>query len=302
MVLEERMSEMKKQKKNSKKKMQTRAQRIRSMVMMSLLCVMMITGATYAWFTLSNTARVGDMTLTVGDVTGLRIAEDKGSKPTEQEYGNVISLTGKIIGKFLPSTTTNGVSFLEPVYDDLGQVEKTKDATKSLSSKSASSDEGYYYESTFYLKSLGKDATVTLKDGTGLAGNGITKTGQAGTFVVVDTTDNTKVQLGSAAIRISLNDGTNTLIYEPNQNLSDTTGIKATDNSNSTVVASSSIQNASGEFTKQSKGLKLTKGTDTKITMRIWIEGTDAQCVNEISAENLVAQLQFTTENTLTTE
>lgn len=35
-----------------------KAKKIRSMVMMSLLCILMLSAATYAWFSLSNTAKV----------------------------------------------------------------------------------------------------------------------------------------------------------------------------------------------------------------------------------------------------
>ena len=49
---------------------------LKKLVFVCALCIIILVTATYAWFTLSNTARVTNMQLTVGDVTGLQIAPD----------------------------------------------------------------------------------------------------------------------------------------------------------------------------------------------------------------------------------
>lgn len=278
-------------KKQTKK---TKGQRVRGIVMMSLICIMLLSAATYAWFTLSNTAKVANMTLTVGNVTGLQIAEDTGSGAGT--YGASIDYTGKIKGKFLPATTLDGKAMLEPVYNDEGAVSSTKAATKKLD-KNTTSDgtEGYYYETSFYLKALGANASVKLKDGTGLDGTGVATGDEAGTYVLESAS---KDHLGCAAIRISLSNSSETLVYEPNNGISVSTGTRATDSRTSKdPVATTSLQKNDGSFTSQSQKLTLVANTDTKITMRMWIEGSDVQCVNEIAANELAAQLQFTTES-----
>lgn len=313
-----------------------KAKKIRSMVMMSLLCVLMLSAATYAWFTLSKTAKVSNMTMTVGDVTGLQIAPDVGEsgKHSPGTYSAVLTFGASgsdfgpagsttkynITGKLKPATTSDGILFKEPRYNDDGKVDgfNTENVSK-LQNGSAETEEGFYYETTFYMKALGdgnKTIQVQLKDGeiadtsktTGIADS--EPPTSTGTYVLAKYgTDKSsqKSYLGTQAIRISLSvtdkeNTTTTLIYQPNQDLHGEGGVLAgiNSNNNNNVVAyeqykdiSTSKQDVAGSFTAQSKTLPLKLGEDTLVTMRIWIEGYDKDCVNEISLDNIIAQLLF---------
>lgn len=295
-------------KKKKTKNIAKKAKKMRSIVMMSLLCVLMLSAATYAWFTLSNTAKVSNLTMTVGDVTGLQIAVDTGTGAgtygNELKYGDGEAASYKIIGTLLPATLMDKTNAIKkPVYDPAGSGAVTDvsavDASEVLKNGSASSATGYYYETTFYLKSLGKDISVRLKKGESLAGTGVQTGNETGTYVLNNKTqtetNNSTTHIGAKAVRIWLTDGTNHIIYQPNSDLTAGSNYTLATDSRSlkSTEAPTDVQSAAGTFGSTQGSLSLAKDTDKKITMRIWIEGTDEFCGNEIKLEDIIAQLQF---------
>lgn len=297
--------------KNEKKKIKSitkKAKKIRSIVMMSLLCVLMLSAATYAWFTLSDTAKVSNLTMTVGDVTGLQIAIDNGTSPgiygNELKYGEGEADSYGIKGTLFPATLINKIDGIKkPVYDPAGSGAVTDvaavETTEILKNDSAPSATGYYYETTFYLKSLGKNIDVQLKKGENLNGTGVQNETETGTYVLnkiaQSRSGNGSTHIGAKAVRIWLTDGENSIIYQPNSDLtagSNTYTLAEDKRSERTTEYPTDLQLANGTFSRQGK-LSLAANTDTKITMRIWIEGTDEFCGNEIKLENIIAQLQF---------
>ena len=115
--------------------------------------------------------------------------------------------------------------------------------------------------------------------------------------------DNAKKVPASAAVRMSLTvDGSQTAssIFEPNIDIANPEGLVAgTDyakNSVSDPIESTITQNKNGTMNTNGVAVHLSKDTETKIVLNVWIEGTDDQCVNQISAKNLIGQLVFTKE------
>lgn len=287
-----------------KKKVTKKAKKARSVVMMLLMCILLLSAATYAWFSLSNTARVNNLTMTVSEADGLRVALDKGSEPAESEWSGSISLD-EVKGVLVPATTSDGKSFSKPEYDDEGKVEKVTALTGTdgelTKANTDEKKEGYYYTFTFYMQSLGADADIKLVRGTDL-GNPSRK----GTYVVrnSDKTKDAKTTQdnAAAALRISIQaDGSNTMgIYEPCADVTFT----------GTTTAAETSYTKVGNYQTQKQGVNggfgasyssdnsdmifhLTKDKKTKITLHIWVEGEDDQCVNQIELDNLLMQLQF---------
>lgn len=306
-----------KREENEKKKSKSftqKAKKIRSIVMMSLLCVLLLSAATYAWFTLSDTAKVSNLTMTVGDVTGLQIARDKNAISNENgpdTYGSQLEFGStseyQIKGKLLPATLANDETTIKkPTYND-GAVTgiEAVDGSYLTNKSDDNTKEGYYYETTFYLKSVGKDISVQLADGTTSEGNelpatGIEVGGEKGTFVLNASTQksgakNGETHIGARAIRIWLSTGNSEIIYQPNYNLSDgKTYTTASDISGKTAKAPTDKQDKNGTFVAEKRGkLNLLADQNTLVTMRIWLEGTDTACGNEIILEDIIAQLQF---------
>ena len=293
----------KKQETKKTKSLTQKAKKIRSIIMMTLLCVLMMSAATYAWFTLSNTAKATNLTMTVGDTTGLQIAPDTGTGAGT--FGSSITFND-IKGTILPATTSNGINFFKPIYGDDGEVSSTEATTEYLDEKNTDTNkEGYYIQYTFYLKSLGADSDVWLKAGSGISDGIWTENGSqySGTYMLAKEVDNAKKVPASAAVRMSLTvDGSQTAssIFEPNIDIANPEGLVAgTDyakNSVSDPIESTITQNKNGTMNTNGVAVHLSKDTETKIVLNVWIEGTDDQCVNQISAKNLIGQLVFTKE------
>lgn len=291
--------------KKRKKNVITKAKRVRNMVMMLLLCILMMSAATYAWFTLSNTAKIANLTMTVGEATGLQIAEDKGNTPGESDWKGTID-GGTFAGKLLPATTTNGINMLEPEYNDDGEVSGTKTATESITKTSTNTDEGYYIETSFYLRAIGAaDGTTKIKlaDGVGIGTNGIWSEANSynGTYVLSKNVNAGDI-LPGAAVRISLQiaDVASATVFEPNSDYRTNASQVANDiRENKDIVTSTVTQTMAGTCS-DNVILTLNNNEATKIILRIWIEGGDLQCGNEISAKDIVTQLKFVTDNTTT--
>ncbi len=320
-----------------KGKVVKKLKKIRSIVMMLMVCVMLLSAATYAWFSLSNLARVSNLTMTVSEADGLRVALNKGTDdnpttPAESEWSGSISLAETVVnGVLKPATTANGLIFQRPQYSDEGVVtgfitgDSVNMLDKTNTANLANAAEGYYCRYTFWMEALKEDAVVHLSRGANLD-----QDSRTGTYIVrnaakraektaaqqaksaVDATLATRVSIiagtmGATAPTTSENDYHAYKIYEP---------FAAAHTLGATSVSQASVsptlasvypatadyimkQNADGTFAGGttaggSQGLfKLKADTPTLITLYIWIEGSDEDCINQIELDDLIMQLQF---------
>ncbi len=291
----------KKQETKKNKSLVKKAKKIRSVIMMTLLCVLMMSAATYAWFTLSNTSKVSNMTMTVGDVSGLQVADDEnGTEPQPDAWkGATTAVTFK--GTLLPATTTDGINIKQPKYNEDGAVSELETSEPAkLDKTSAESDQGYYVEYTFWIRATGADGqttTVKLDEGKD-TNNGVyaENSSATGTYSL-SKAKGTNGILPSAAVRVSLIKDNTAKVYEPNSNFSTASTIYAKDERSDQAAKVSDVkQNITGEFSPaDSNVLTLTNNVATKITLKLWLEGTDPQCGNEITAKDIITQLQFST-------
>lgn len=312
---------MREENEKKQKNIVKKAKKIRSMVMMSLLCVLMLSAATYAWFTLSNTAKVSNLTMTVGDVTGLQVADWASDSETISDTGDnawrAETTAVEFNGKLLPATTKDGKTFLAPDYADNGSVDNTTSASKYLTKGSAKNDEGYYIEYKFWMRASGVargKTKVKLDVGTDL-NNGIykeTNPQPKGTYSLSKDVNEGDV-LPSSAVRIAIikdasaGETESIKVYEPNAkndsgaDLENAKIIASDVRGDKKTVDSDVLQKVGGEFvSSSSEVLELTNNKQTLIKLYIWIEGTDPQCGNEIAAKNIISQLKFSTVTTET--
>ena len=289
------------------KRVKKNAKRLRSVIMLALMSIMLLSTATYAWFTLSDTARISGLTMSVTDVTGLRIHPDvDGNKPSEasDKWSSKIDFAENGAptlwkGSLLPATTKDGIVFHKPVYDEDGKVSEVEELTGEdgkLSKTSAEDAEGYYYETSFWMESMGEAGEIVLVNGD-TSGNKKT-----GTYVIEDNTDKSGKTTMNAitALRISITDGNETAVYEPYSELHNENGLKTEIETavKNMLITNTKKQNSNGSFVNGTDGASaklftLEADEITKITIRIWIEGNDDDCVNQIQLANLLAQLQF---------
>lgn len=308
------------------KKERAKKRNMRNTVIMAVLCVALLSSATYAWFTLSDSARINNLTLTVGEVSGLMIAEETSAgKPGT--YGSEINLTAltNATGKLMPATLAKldgaaNYAVVKPDYKDSdigieGLVALTDGETMNDSNASSSTGNYYCYEKVFYMKSEGAAADVYL------VGSAVDGTGT----YVKDTDPQADPAYPAAwSMRIAFFEtdstgSTETLlaVYEPNsdQTFGDRTdkvldadisyGTATLWSADEAADAASTVganlqQTLAGTFVNgtgntSEKLFSLTADTDHRIVMRVYFAGEDNDCCNIISANKIAGQLKFTT-------
>lgn len=139
-----------------KKERIRRIKAIRRNIVLASAFLLVVGGiGTFAWFSVSNRARVENLALIADHSGNLQIADDLGNKPGT--YSDVLDLTkatgaSELKNKVLsPVTTKDGVNFFAPVYNASTQ---SVDSVTAISNKEELK-KYYIYEKSFYLKAGG---------------------------------------------------------------------------------------------------------------------------------------------------
>lgn len=321
-----------KRKKDNEEKRQHRKQLIMttSMIMVSVL---VISVASYAWYRITNTPKITNAEFTADTIGNLQISnvKDNNGVNIPEEYKDSIELFDGVSSEnsntmyLNPVTTEDGISFYKPVYngDKIEKMqlldEKNADDYKELHTK-------YVYEKKFFLKAgtdslkQGKEKYYDIhfvgKSQDEISGS-VSFDETTGTYVVGNKNTN-DYDTAANSIRISFefkNAQTGeTVIYEPNSDKHNK-GIAGTNMSSYTnkgdekygeYTTLKQLADKSFKISENSKGTDsmsdvicvIKEGVDVECTLRMWIEGTDEDCMNEIAADTMLGQIQFiSTEN-----
>lgn len=325
-------------KKKVSRKVTKRQRNLRNTIMMAGLSVVLLSGATYAWFTLSNTAKITNLSLGVAKSSGLLIAPAKdGGAVDSDKYGTILELDmTNEQAVLLPATLAdlsgnNGTNYVmcKPVYageegkvTSLSQITASDKVLKDSDVSGDAASEGYYYEKDFYLR-VNADGTynITLKAGT-FENNKATggtyvgeKSDNSASQLSTEAGNNAEALSAASAIRIAfyiVSDNTESIkaVYEPNKDYvktgkaSSIAGIGYNDknyslfdiqNPGDNIVAAR--QSVDGKFSDSSNDsdvlFTMAGDTDNHYRMKVWIEGTDDQCYNEIALNSILGQIQF---------
>ncbi len=295
-------------------------------IVMAVLCVALLSGATYAWFTLSNTAKISNLSMTVGGAGGLLI-----SYKSDGDFGSELKLGDASDKKVIPASigewNSKTALFKPDTYTteitgmtEVATAEKLKYTFSSSSTGTWNNPStAYCVEQDFYLKINaegtynialnGTDFTnMTSSDMSNVAGSYIVEKDASGNFVQATTAD-----LNAASIlRIAFyvyNGDTPELkaIYEPNADANPTVnaGEYIASPSAFTPYSTNVIQQGvSGKFEGNTDGtydattsnalFQMTGGTQpTKVMMQVYFDGDDAQCANGVALEKIFGQIEF---------
>ncbi|MGN0341728.1 MAG: hypothetical protein ACI4DO_02950 [Roseburia sp.] len=278
---------------NKRKIDRSKIKKLRTAVVMALICALMLSGATYAWFTLGNTARVNSLMLQVTSEGNLYVAKDASGLSQKQTEVSLASGATQIL---YPCTTdSSGKNMLSPVYASDNLVNGTSPVSADVKGD-------YYYETDIYLEveeilssgSAANDYAITL---------GKNSNNNDGTYVN-SRESNASDQHPERCVRISFTlDGNTYAVYEPNYNAPANTGDLAENQAGQGYAGSIHKQETGGAFVNESGTVYYTgdsselfriKGnTPTKVTIRVWFEGTDADCRNSIQDAQILSQLKF---------
>ena len=289
-----------------------------------------ISVATYAWFMISNTPKIVSAEFTADTIGNLQISNVKvqNSKDTPEGYKNSINLfdgvsdTDRAKLYLSPVTTEDGLKFFKPVYNSDGTVQELQKLKEDTAADKTELNTKYVYEKKFFLRAgaSGVDSSKAKDFNVYLAGQTTTEAGQTnptfddsyGSFLM-DSANGSKT--AANAVRVSFK-FTNvvtgdTTIYEPNYdkhnggtvggNMSDYTnpsGKKYGKYSTIQQYANKSFKVSGSNGTKERSDAICTikEGQDVEVTMRIWIEGMDEDCDNEIAADKMKGQIQFVSQ------
>lgn len=284
---------------------------VKNALVMVIVMAAMLSTATYAWFTLTNNATVTGMQMTAGGSSGLKVSKTG----NDGDWHDAIDLTqtdenGDVVTQQINQVTVqeSGGSFVPtfyaPVYSEIGGSDT---GVTDITQIAEADITDYVAKYVYYLKTEAEEsANVGIVVGampnadavTGLDSNDEPLID--GSFVKASDTSDT--DSAAYAVRIGLVvDGT-MYIYEPNSDgtisggtQAQTSGTAASLGYTSTVISNMAGEVTTGGSDSTSDGLFTVGNTEGKeVTMYVWIEGTDAQCVDQIKADDIEAQIQFT--------
>lgn len=280
------------------------ARRLRSVFVVAFI-LLAVTGTTvYAWFTVTNQAQVSSLTLQAGTSGGLKIG--KSANDCKHTSIELVTTSNKVNYCVRPITSVDGVKFFKPVYAANGVVSGVEDTSSDVAtiSNKSEADGGYMLSYTVYLLAEAKNLKGNV--GIRLASDKVDANSK-GTYVQAGDNDSTGAHM---AIRMSFTANDTTSVYEPNANSSvkgaDTDQysqsawgqlktIKQTSDSSGLFAKEKALPNAvvSYKETTSPELFKIKANTVTPVKINIWLEGADKDCVNDIIAENLKANIQF---------
>lgn len=235
-----------------------------SVLLLVLLLISMVT-TTFAWFTISSISSVHNMEITIGTGVQLLISdEDHGDNLSE--YGNEV--TEVEINKQLSAYNTSlDRMIIPPLTSSNGITLYTEDGYK----KDANNDSFLEFR-LFFIGTEDMWVHLTSDESEAGADNG-TKVSTSNTGARADIVN---------CVRVSFTDeqaGT-TVIYEPNQ------GSPVGGQNTFDLPYPMSYSNSTRLF-------HLDAMTPKMITVRVWIEGEDPQCDDDVQSANLQLQLNF---------
>lgn len=302
------------------KKERAKKRNMRNTVIMAILCVALLSSATYAWFTLSNSAKVSNLSLTVGGAGGLMI-----SYKNDGEFSNELVLPDMGGKKLIPATIgtwNDTLDLYKPTSEDVTDLTPVLAEDKIIYNFASSSydndpSNAYCYEQVFYLK-IADTQTYNIKlNASNLTSNPV-KGSTAGTWMVENNNDTlTKSQTsdlnGVDVLRIAFYtyEGENPVleaIYEPNADATPEVGAGTYIASPggytkwTTNVVKQSVTGKFGDGVAYNDNtsntlFQMTGGTEpTKVLMKVYFDGDDAQCANGIALEKIAGQIEFASE------
>lgn len=245
------------------KKAQARVKR-KFTFLLSVIAMLVLITATLAWFTLSNFAAVNDINLKISTAPQLYLdIENRGSSDMTLWKK---TLTNDMINTALraQNAPTLDQQLLDPVTTSNGVT---------FSGRTGSSRSANNY--TFIEFKVWFIATADMW--VHLSGQTVQVEGKDATTSCTTTDTGSKADI-IRAVRVSYEDSGSAAIWEPNKG--------AAVNGQSTFDVSQSFSNDTRLF-------HLNKLEPKQITFRIWAEGNDPECDNDVQDANLTLQMLF---------
>jgi len=236
-------------------------------IMLSVIAMLVLIAATLAWFTLSNFAAVDDINLHISTAPGLYLdIENKGTDVANWQK----VLTNDMINQYLTSQNAPVIAdqLLDPVTTSDGMAFTNRTgAARSANDTSFLEFKVWFIATTDMWVHLSGD-TVEVVPNTGTQYTSSCTTTETGAKADI-------VQ----AVRTSFEDAGSAAIWEPNKGAA--------------VAGQTTFDVAPNTYTNDTRLFHLDALTPKEITIRIWAEGEDPECDDDVQGTNLTIEMLF---------
>lgn len=239
--------------------------RKRMVIFLAIITLLSMTTATVAWFTVNTFAGVDSLDLHISVSAQLKVAmQDYGTDL--DKYTKVI--TNDMIDEYLATQNTSLQELvLDPVTTSDGTKFTNQGGTERQPNKRSYLEFECYFIATeeMWVHLTTESAEQDYDTGTKVT---TTSTGPQADVVNCTRVDFTTTESGTA-------------IYEPNKGV-------AVNNQNTFDLPSGTMV-----YTNNTRIFHIDELTPTKVTVRLWIEGNDPECDDDVQDAQLSVQLSF---------
>ena len=244
------------------KKAQARIKR-KFTFLLSIIAMLVLITATLAWFTLSNFASVNEINLKISTAPQLYLdIENRGTDVTQWKK----VLTNDMINTALRAQNA-------PVLED--QMLDPVTTSNGISFQNRSGNTRNANSTTFVEFKVWFIATTDMW--VHLSGQTVQVEGKDATTSISTTETGAKADV-VRAVRVSYEDSGSAAIWEPNRG---------------TPVNGQTTFDVSQNFSNDTRIFHLDKLTPKQITFRIWAEGNDPECDDDVQDANLTIEMLF---------
>ncbi len=269
-------------------------QRLHTAICLLSLTIIALTTATYAWFTLSASTRVKELDLNVSAGANLKIATENLGNDIDDYYDEVVSENlgvndGSEIDAWLKDKYSVSLSdlVLSPHTSGNGINMYTQQANENGGKASTENSNTYLQYELWFIAE--KDMRVHLS----------TDADSDGIYTHIEThDDNSTAQdnvLGCVRMSFYCEDDDITVLWAPDGNNSDTTlkGQAAKDGGSTKPDMIELDSTYAMEYTDDTYICELEANEPKKVIVRVWIEGEDPQCKDEVQKSKFITWLRF---------
>lgn len=245
------------------KKAQARIKR-KFTFLLSVIAMLVLITATLAWFTLSNFAAVNDINLKISTAPQLYLdIENRGASD--------LSLWKKVLTNEMINTALRAQN--APVLEE--QLMDPVTTTNGISFTGQSGNSRNANATTYIEFKVWFIATADMW--VHLSGQTVQVEGKDATTSISTTETGAKADV-IRAVRVSYEDSGSAAIWEPNKG---------------TAVNGQTTFDVSQTFSNDTRIFHLDKLTPKQITFRIWAEGNDPECDDDVQDANLTMTMLF---------
>lgn len=232
--------------------------------LLSIVAMLVLITATLAWFTLSNFASVNEINLKISTAPELYLdIENRGTDVSLWKK----TLTNDMINQYLSSV--NGTKIADQRLDPVTTSNGISFKSQSGATRNANETSSFLEFKVWFIATA--DMYVHL------SGQTVQVDGSNATSACTTTETGAKADI-VRAVRVSYEDSGSAAIWEPNKG---------------NPVNNQTTFDVGQSFGSDSRLFHLDKLTPKQITVRIWAEGEDPECDNDVQDSNLTIQMLF---------